>query len=218
MTGTTIHTKAPQVLVIRAVAEITILRGCCEIDKLTRVYVTLLAGWFPVFSYQLELEIIVVEARAKPIYSIVAVKTCYPVGQEVRLGKDSIHLTVAGLACVRCEDGNVILMTVSACERFIPDREPVSVQRESQQLMRELLTRHDSERCIFTTVFRVTIPAFQFRIGLIHRAMQSDHALHLLCYFAMAVDTQVCHRNRTPRGTMTGFTLTTDFSMGSNPT
>jgi len=67
-------------------------------------------------------------------------------------------------------------------------------------------------------MFRMTVPAFKVWIGLIHRAVQSNHALHLSRDLPMAIDTKVRHRGRTPRGAMTGLALPTNFNVGSNTT
>ena len=49
-------------------------------------------------SQQLELGYIVIEALTESVYSIVAIQAGCTIGKEVRLGKDRVYLTVAGIA------------------------------------------------------------------------------------------------------------------------
>lgn len=68
-----------------------------------------------------------IEALAKAVDSIVALQAGRAERQEMDLGKDSVHLTVAGIARVCGEGGDILVVTVGACERFLLGRELVSV-------------------------------------------------------------------------------------------
>jgi len=149
----------------------------------------------------------------KPVYPVMTGQAVWAERQGMRQGKDRVHLTVAGVARVGGEGRQVILVAIGAGKRFSLGCSLVSFQGKSQQLVWEIPTLHDSQRGFCASVLGVAIAAFQFWIVLVHGTMQSDHALHLLRNFAVTVDTQIRHRGRVPRGTVTGITFPAGLCM-----
>jgi len=98
MAGTAICSKARRVRIICAMTGIAVLRCSCKISKLTRVKVTLDTGHFPVLPCQFKLGNIMIESFAESVHPIVTVEAGRSVGQDMCPGKDSVHLTVAGIA------------------------------------------------------------------------------------------------------------------------
>ena len=92
-----------------------------EIGHGPRVGVTLGTGQFRVLPGQLEREL-VPEVCPKPIHAIMTCQTVRAVFDGMGLGEGRAHLTVAGLAGVGSERGDVAEMTVIAGERFAPRR------------------------------------------------------------------------------------------------
>ena len=194
MTGITGRAKEQFMRVICAVAGVTLTRRGSEIGQAACVHMAQDAFHVLMPTGQPEVRDTMAEPFPEHIHAVMTGQAFRAIRQEMRLGEDRVYLTVAGFTRVCCEGGNVIMMTVRAGERLIPDREPVSVQGKSQQLVRKLPAPHNGQRSFRSFVLGVAIPAFQFGIGLIHRAMQSDHALHLLRDLAMTVDAQIRHR------------------------
>ena len=189
MTGSAIRTKTPLVLVIGAVTGITILRCVLEVSQTARIGVTFDTGCLPMFPGQLEFKGSVAEVFSKRIHPVMTIQASRPIGQDMRLGEESVHLTVTSIAGVGSESRYIFTMTIYTSEGFILDREPVSIQCIPQQLMRELPTFQPSQGRIRTTMFRMAIAALEFWIILIHGAMQSNHGLHLGCDLAVTIDT-----------------------------
>ena len=61
------------------------------------------------------------------IHAIVTDQAIRPKGQDMRLGEDNIHLTVAGLAGVGIEGRYIPMMTIAAGKRFARDFELMSL-------------------------------------------------------------------------------------------
>lgn len=149
-----------------------------------------------------------VKASPKAVDPIVAIQAGGAKGLEMILGEGSVHLTVAGLTGVRREAGDIGLVAVRTGERLVLGSAPVSVQRESQQLVRELSPCHHRQRRIRAQVFRMARPAFQLRVFLVYGAMQGDHIPHLDRDLPMAVHTTIGHRIGLPRRRMAGLAAT----------
>ncbi len=218
MAGSAICTKAGFVRIVGSMAGVTVGGRYLEISQVARIDMTLHTDHTPVLPCQFEGSNVVIELFSEPVDPIVASQAGRAKRQEMRLGKDRVHLAVAGITRVRCEGGDVLVVTVRAGERLLPDREPVSVQGKSQQLMREFPTLQGSKRGIGTTMFGMAIAALQFWILLVHRSMQRDHTPHLACNLPVAVHTQISHRDGIPGRTVTGSTPAAGLRMRPDAT
>jgi hypothetical protein len=78
----------------------TILRRGLQIGHCARVEMAFGASQIGMFPGQLKNKYGVSEIIPKSIHTIVARQTIRPEGQDMRLGEDNVHLTVAGIAGV----------------------------------------------------------------------------------------------------------------------
>lgn len=67
------------------------------------------------------------EVFAEPIHAIMAFETGIAICQGMGQGKSRVYLTVAGLAGVGCEGGDVAVVAIIAGERFIRSCKLVTV-------------------------------------------------------------------------------------------
>ena len=70
------------------------------------------------FAVEFETKSGVGEVLSKFIHAVVTGKAVRPKRQDMRLGKDDIHLTVTIIAGLRREGFYILVMTVFATERF----------------------------------------------------------------------------------------------------
>ena len=105
----------------------TILWSGLQVRDRARVEMTLRADHLCMFATQSKFETSVIEIIPVAIHSVVARKAVRAEGKEMGLGEGNIHLTMAGLAGVRCEGRDVAPMTIIAGKRFIRSRKLVTV-------------------------------------------------------------------------------------------
>ena len=137
MTGPTIDTELPVVLVVLLVAGVTILQGHLEIAEAARVEMALLARKIHMPAGELERKRIVVEALVEAVHAVMAVEAGRAKGGHVDIHERHIDLAVAGITRFQCKCGDIIAMTVTTLEWFARRRSLMSDQRETQPLVRE---------------------------------------------------------------------------------
>lgn len=146
-----------------------------------------------VFAVKFENKSGVGEVLPKFIHAVVTGKTVFAKGEDMRLGKDDIHLTVTIIAGLRREGFDILVMTVLATERLPRRRELVRFQREPQRFMREGVFPHVGQRGGFAAMLRVTIIAGKRGTLLFDRAVQFCHVEHLRRNIRMTGRTAVRH-------------------------
>jgi len=175
----TIGSEASLVRIIVMVAGIAIFLRHFKIHKLVHIDVTFHASNTHMLPRQLERKGIMIKGFSKPVDPIMAVQAGPAERGEMGISKDRIHLTVAGLAGVRCESRDVLLVAVGADEWFVPSFVLVSLQGKSQQFVREFPGLHHDQRRIRTAVLGMATAALQLGIPPVHDAMQRDNVSHL---------------------------------------
>ena len=126
VTGGAVGAEASLVRVVGAVAGGAILRSARKVGEGPRVEVAFGAQRIHVPALEPENKI-VPEIFTEAIHTVVAIETGAAVGEGMRQGKGRVNLTVAGLARVRSERGDVAVMAIVAGERFSPSRFLVTV-------------------------------------------------------------------------------------------
>ena len=124
--GGAVGAEAPLVRFIVAMAGGAILRRIGEVGERPRIEVALGAQHIDVPAVEPE-DKIVFEVFSEAVHAIMTVQTGVAIGKRMGEGEGRVHLTVAGLAGVGGEDGDVAVMTVVAGERNIPSRLLMSV-------------------------------------------------------------------------------------------
>ncbi len=107
VTISTVITKASVMWIVLLVAGITILLGDWKIAKAASIVVALVTGQSHMPALDLEGEFIVVKAFSKTIRPVVTVQAGWPIGQGMGRHEGNIHLTMAGIAGVGVEFGDV---------------------------------------------------------------------------------------------------------------
>lgn len=100
--------------VVSLMTGVAILRGGSQVADFACVDMTQAAIHLCVFARQWKSETVVVEGVAVGIDTIMAGKTVRAESDEMNLGVDKVHFTVAGQAGVRGEGGDVINVAVGA--------------------------------------------------------------------------------------------------------
>jgi len=118
MTGGAILPEPAIVFVILPMARETILRRGLQIRNGARIEMTFCASHIGMFPVQLKYKNRMGKVIAEFVHAIVTGKTICPESQDMRLGKDNIHLTVTTVAGLRGESFDILLMTIFTTERF----------------------------------------------------------------------------------------------------
>lgn len=127
MTGGAIRSILTVVCVIVTVTGIAVLRRRGKVHKIARVNMALHAGKTSVPAGKLEGEHAVIESFIEAIHSVMAIETGGTERKRMRGHERLIHLTVAGVASLQIERGDVATMAVIAGERFTRSRLLVSI-------------------------------------------------------------------------------------------
>ena len=127
MAGAAVRAEGALVGILGGVAGIAILRCRGKISQGVRAGVTLRAGHARMSAVHLEDETGMAKGFAKAIHAVVAGEASRPVGQDMRLGEGSVHLTVATVAGGGGEGLDIVEMTVRAGKRFLRSCPLVSV-------------------------------------------------------------------------------------------
>jgi len=100
VTGAAICAKLTIMRVVCAVAGIAILGCGLKVSQTAGIFMTGDTLHFSMSASQLKVEGIMTEIFSKYIYTVVTIQTGCAKGLDMCLGKDGVHLTVAGVACV----------------------------------------------------------------------------------------------------------------------
>jgi hypothetical protein len=109
-------------------------------------------------SGQLECEFMA-EVFAKPVYAVMTIQAFSTVLHGMGKGQGRIDLTVAGLAGVGSERGDITVMTVVTRERLTRCCELMPIQGESHHLMWKLRTPHHCQWRVGAAMFWMTMTA-----------------------------------------------------------
>ena len=118
MTNAAFITIGALMRIVPAMTGETILRYRLQIHDTAGIEVTLCAIGFGMFASQLKRELIMIKVVAVAINTIMAGQTICPERQDMCLGEDNIHLTVAAVAGVGCEGCHILTMAILADKRF----------------------------------------------------------------------------------------------------
>ena len=105
----------------------TILRRRLQIQNRARIEMTFCTSHISMFSIQLKNKSGVFEIIPVSVHTIMTGEAIRPEGQDMRLGEDNVHLTVAGLAGVESESCYIPMMAIIAGKCFMRDFELMPV-------------------------------------------------------------------------------------------
>ncbi len=100
MATRTIRAKLTCVFVIFLMAGETVLRRRLQISYGARIDMAFFTGHICMFAFQFEGKTSVTEVTAKGIHAIMTGEAICAEGKDMRLGEDTVNLTVTTVACV----------------------------------------------------------------------------------------------------------------------
>lgn len=204
MAGGAVPAQHPLMRIVVHMARGAILRQQPEVHQVVSAAMALFACYFAVFTAQLELKSIVIEAGHHAVVTVVTLQTGLPIRKDVLHHECLVALTVTRLAGLDIERSHIASMTIRAFERFILRLELVRRQKISRYIMRILPPFYFGEGGGLAAVFGMTGAAFRRRVNGVHTPVRRHQILHLSRNILMADDTAVLHGLRFPWGNVAG--------------